>query len=199
MVRDPRIPASLPEDWRGLLGAMTARDPRIRPTALEVAVMARELASQLDGWVMPEELATPSGPGWGGPTVAMTPSALPLVAPALPLRPRRRAGAGGGRRRAADAVLLASGATAIVALGLSLGTFLAPASSEPKTEPTQRPTPTVTAPPQTVEPADATQPSQHVEPPASPQIQPQPAPANGGHSNKGPGNNSGKGAGKDKG
>lgn len=55
--RDPFIPPSLPEDWRGLLGAMTARDPSVRPTAMEVAVMARELAPQLAGWSpAPEDL-----------------------------------------------------------------------------------------------------------------------------------------------
>ncbi|KQR54860.1 hypothetical protein ASF88_00800 [Leifsonia sp. Leaf336] len=206
VARDPRIPASLPEDWRGLIGAMTSRDPRIRPTALEVAVMARELAPQLAGWVVPEDFAVPSGPGWEGPTVAMTPPPLPILPPEQLTSPRRRARVGGGRRRAVDAVLLASGATAIVALALSLGTFLAPASSEPKTEPTQRPIPTVTAPPQTVEPADATQPAQPAQPtvPAQQdqpqQVQPQPAPAPvHGNPNKGPGNNKGNGPGKGKG
>ncbi len=48
--REPRIPAGLPEDWRGLLASMTARDPDLRPTALEVAVAARELGPQLEGW-----------------------------------------------------------------------------------------------------------------------------------------------------
>lgn len=195
VARDPRLPASLPEDWRGLLGAMTARDPRIRPTALEVAVMARELASQLDGWEVPEGFAELSGTGWRGPTVAMTPPALPLIAPQQHLRPRRRV-----RRRVVDAVLLASSATAIVALALSLGTFLAPASSEPKTEPTQRPIPTVTAPAQSVEPADATRPVQQVEPTApAQQVQPPPVPAKGENPNKGPGSNSGKRSGKGKG
>ena len=202
VARDPRIPASLPEDWRGLIGAMTSRDPRIRPTALEVAVMARELAPQLAGWVVPEDFAVPSGPGWDGPTVAMTPPPLPILPPEQLTSSRRRARGGEGRRRAVDAVLLASGATAIVALALSLGTFLAPASSEPKTESTKRPVPTVTAPPHTVEPADATQPAQQVQPTApAQQVQPQvqPAPAPGDHANKGPGANKGKGPGKGKG
>jgi eukaryotic-like serine/threonine-protein kinase len=35
--RDPRIPRSLPTEWRRLLTAMTARDPGSRPTASEVA------------------------------------------------------------------------------------------------------------------------------------------------------------------
>jgi serine/threonine protein kinase len=210
VARDPRIPASLPDDWRGLIGAMTARDPRIRPTALEVAVMARELAPQLIGWQVPEDFAQPSGPGWDGPTVAMTPPYLPIAPPTPatpptpPTRPRRSA----RRRRTADAVLLASGATAIVALALSLGTFLAPASSEPTSELSPRPTPTVTAPPQTVlptettQPAETTQPPQQVQAPApapapAQQVQPQPAPQKGGPPGHGPG--SGKGGGKGKG
>lgn len=199
--RDPRIPRSLPEDWHGLIGAMTSRDPRIRPTALEVAVMARELASQLVGWVVPEHFVEPSGPGWTGPTVAVRPPAFPVVHSEPLSRPRRRVRADGRRRWAADAVLLASGVTAIVAFALSLGTVLAPASSVPKTEPTHRPTPTVIAPPQTVVPAvvptETTRPAQPVQPaPATQQVQPQPAPQNGDHPNKGPGKNSGNGNGK---
>ncbi len=192
--RDPRIPASLPADWRGLIGAMTSRDPRIRPTASEVAVMARELAPRLAGWGLPEHFAEPSGPGWTGPAEAVTPSAIPVVHSKPLVRPRRPARPDGRRLRAMDAVLLASGATGIVVLALSLGTILAPASSAPKSEPTHRPTPTVTAPPQTVVPAETTQ--QPLLSPPTQQVQPQPAPQNRDNPNKGPGKNRGNGKGK---
>ncbi len=39
--RDPVIPADLPDGWRSLLGAMTAREPSARPIASEVAIAAR--------------------------------------------------------------------------------------------------------------------------------------------------------------
>ena len=42
--RQPEIPASLPQGWRPLLVAMTARDPQRRPTADEVAERLRALA-----------------------------------------------------------------------------------------------------------------------------------------------------------
>ncbi|MDK1328378.1 serine/threonine-protein kinase [Arthrobacter sp. zg-Y1143] len=35
--RDPEVPASLDSHWRGLLAAMTTRDPDLRPTAAEVS------------------------------------------------------------------------------------------------------------------------------------------------------------------
>lgn len=43
LVRDPDIPDSFGRGWVDLLHAMTARDPAVRPTALEVAVAAAEL------------------------------------------------------------------------------------------------------------------------------------------------------------
>ncbi|MEJ3405510.1 serine/threonine-protein kinase [Rathayibacter sp. YIM 133350] len=35
--RDPAVPSWLPQQWRDLLAAMTARDPQLRPTAHDVA------------------------------------------------------------------------------------------------------------------------------------------------------------------
>ena len=40
--RSPEIPAGLPQPWPGLLQAMTAMDPELRPTAAEVARTLRE-------------------------------------------------------------------------------------------------------------------------------------------------------------
>lgn len=195
LVRDPRIPGSLPEDWRGLIGAMTARDPRLRPTALEVAVMARELAPQLVGWVAPGDAAV-SDEG-EAPTAAMPSAVLSATGPVPLRRPRDRGRVARRRRPLIDGVLLASGATAIVALALSLGSVLAPAAPAARTEPTHRPTPSVTAPPQSVEPAD----TNHSSLPVAPvqQVQPPPAPQKGDNPNKGPGKNSGNGNGNGKG
>ncbi len=190
LVRDPRIPSSLPEDWRGMIGAMTARDPRLRPTALEVAVMARELAPQLADWVATGDAGVSDG--GEAPTAAMPSTALSAAGP-VPLRRQRDRGRVARRRHLIDGVLLVSGTTAIVALALSLGSILAPAAPEARTEPTHRPTPSVTAPPQTVEQADTTRPPV----PAAPaqHVQPAPAQQKGDNPNKGPGKNNGNGKG----
>jgi serine/threonine protein kinase len=45
--RDPEIPQSLPPGWSALVGAMLARDPAVRPTALEVARKSIQLAAEL--------------------------------------------------------------------------------------------------------------------------------------------------------
>lgn len=214
--RDPRIPASLPEDWRGLLGAMTARDPGIRPTAVEVAIMARELAPQLVGWE-PEALPDPAAGAGTGPTLAMNAAGIGVAGaagigavgstaaaaagsgaaattdPTVPVRDRgavrtRR------RRRTLDAVLLTSGAAAIVGLAFSLGSILTPGEVPASGSTTPRPTPSVVAPPTTVapvvSPAPQEQPQQQQE-----QQQPQPKPQQD-NPNKGPGKNNGKGKGK---
>lgn len=189
--RDPRIPASLPDDWRGLLGAMTARDAGLRPTALETAVMARELAPQVAGW-SPTDDDEPTGQGLTGPTVAMPAAgivggapvaAAPSETSTLPVTARRPT-----RRRVTGAVLLAAAAAAVVALVLALGSLLAPATTTPGTETTHRPTPTVTTPPQTVQPA--------VDSPAPQPAQP---PAQQDNPKKGPGNDKGNEKGKGKG
>ncbi|WP_233265543.1 serine/threonine-protein kinase [Leifsonia sp. AG29] len=198
LVRDPRIPVSLPEDWRGLLHAMTARDPAARPSAFDVAVMARAIAPQLAGWEAPLA-GEAAAVGEIGPTVAMTAA----VREAEP-RPARR-------RRLLSAAI-AGGAVAVVATALGLGSMAAPAE-RPQSVPTSpRPVPTVTAPPAGIERASdqtrtgqiadqsgagAVQPGQPAQqtqpaPPAPPAA---PAPVN---PNKGPGNNNGNGNGSGK-
>lgn len=66
--RDPDLPESLPEPWRQLLGAMTARDPAARPTAEAVARDLRTLAGggttavlDVDSLTSPRLPATPTG------------------------------------------------------------------------------------------------------------------------------------------
>ena len=55
---DPRLPAGLPARWRTLIRQMTARDPEERPTAVQVAVRARELAPVLAAWTPSKALRT---------------------------------------------------------------------------------------------------------------------------------------------
>lgn len=181
LARDPRIPASLPEDWRGLLGAMTARDPLIRPTALEVAVMARELAPQLAGWTLPAQDA----PGELAPTVAMP--AAELGAGALggthkvwPRRPVTGVEPGPRRRRIVVGAI-AGGSVLAVALALTLGSTLAPAFTEPTPAgtggSTPRPSPTVTSPAESVAPvvSQTTAPVQTTAPASEQPAAPEPA------------------------
>lgn len=206
--RDPRIPASLPEDWRGLIGAMTAREPGLRPTAVEVAVMARELAPQLVGWVPdPAEAIVPSAlqPTMplsaadaamiGGEAEQAAPTrVLPAASRRVPPRLRKLT-----RRRGVVAGGVAAGAALVVVSTLALGSMMAPAE-EPQTVPTTpRPTPSVQAPPATVAPAvtpTTVQPAPTVpeqpaqQAPAKPDPKPKPGPG------KGPGGGPDKGHGK---
>ena len=47
LVSDPEIPAGISAAWRDLLSRMTARDPGVRPTALEVVESARAIEREL--------------------------------------------------------------------------------------------------------------------------------------------------------
>ena len=61
--QDPAIPASVGHDWGALLTAMTARDPALRPTALDVMVGVRNLSSPVAVTASPETtVRVPSGP-----------------------------------------------------------------------------------------------------------------------------------------
>ncbi|MFC4244848.1 serine/threonine-protein kinase [Gryllotalpicola reticulitermitis] len=59
VVTDPSIPSGLPEGWRALLAAMTAREPDDRPTADAIVPLA-------------SELGVPVMPGADDATIAMT-------------------------------------------------------------------------------------------------------------------------------
>ncbi|NUU08135.1 protein kinase [Leifsonia sp. C5G2] len=214
--RDPRIPASLPEDWRGLLGAMTSRDPALRPSALEVAVMARELAPELAGWA-PEEATVPLGDT--APTVVHARGAGAAAAGGAAFAAAGAAAAAGGatgatrllpatrrRRRGILTGGAVAGSILAVAATLALGSMMAPASEEPQSVPTTpRPTPSVQAPPATVTPVDTTtqQPQQEEDSSDQQQVQQErPAGPPGGNKGKdkgnGPGKDHGGGPGKGK-
>ncbi|GAA2033738.1 hypothetical protein GCM10009819_17290 [Agromyces tropicus] len=62
LVRDPEIPADLPDEWRELLATMTARDPAERPTALDVALATETLVADPD----------PTAAGTTGTTTVLT-------------------------------------------------------------------------------------------------------------------------------
>lgn len=232
---DPRVPADLPDGWRGLLLAMTAREPELRPSAAEVATMAAEMAPELAGWrpytdggaavagiSAGEAVDSPAGAAAeiaetgaeGAPTVALAavgvgagaaaasagvasaaaapsmPAPAGSTAPTVRLRPRER------RRRPWLTAGIGVASAAAVTVALSLGAILSTSAGEADTGPTNRPTPSVTAPPATVEPA----------------VVPEPAPSDDGgapatddttvdtgDSGKGNGNEKGNGPGKNSG
>ncbi|PRY67230.1 serine/threonine protein kinase [Glaciihabitans tibetensis] len=66
LIRGPDIPGSLGYEWKSLLSAMTAMNPDARPTALEVADVARQISSGAATSAAPEETA-PLGSGATAP------------------------------------------------------------------------------------------------------------------------------------
>ena len=82
--RSPDIPASLPEQWRTLLRAMTMRDPAQRPRAVVVADSLRRIAAGEDldrtvamaaaaptaTQVLPAATAVATQAAWSQPTTA---------------------------------------------------------------------------------------------------------------------------------
>ena len=189
---DPRIPSTLPDDWRGMLAAMTARDQTLRPTAMQTAVMARELAPQLAGW----DAGAAAEAGEDTPTVAMSrQEATAPLAPTVAMRGSVDEADGAEaptvvmtppkRRRGLVAAVIAAVVVVLVAGGIGLGALLAPSGTAPATVPTTH-TSTPTAP--------------SVAPTVAPVTTPAPAPAPGknGNGNKGKGNNNGNGNGNGK-
>jgi serine/threonine protein kinase len=91
--RDPDIPAGLPGGWQGMLGAMTARDPRARPSAAAVrdhlAGRAADPASGLATAPVAAAAVTSTDPG-GTATMPATPVRTEVrPAPVAPARRRR--------------------------------------------------------------------------------------------------------------
>jgi hypothetical protein len=92
--RDPDIPAALPGGWPGMLGAMTARDPRARPSAAAVRDhLAGRTADRAAGLATAPVVAAAvasTGPG-GTATMPATPVRTEVrPAPVAPARRRRR-------------------------------------------------------------------------------------------------------------
>ncbi|MFF2388384.1 serine/threonine-protein kinase [Agromyces sp. NPDC058104] len=78
LVNDPEIPDELGAAWAELLTRMTAREPGVRPTALEVAVAAAALATAPEG--SSPASAAPSAPA--SASASPTPSLIAVNDPA---------------------------------------------------------------------------------------------------------------------
>jgi serine/threonine protein kinase len=70
LVNDPAVPGSVGGQWRSLLTAMTVRDPALRPTALEVAELARAIE---------RSLYSEAGAGAGAETATMVMTDTPTA------------------------------------------------------------------------------------------------------------------------
>jgi tRNA A-37 threonylcarbamoyl transferase component Bud32 len=77
----PTIPGSLGYQWKSLLTAMTATDPAARPTALEVAVAARDLGPLPDQATDPVTATMAMSAGSASTTDAATPATAMTAAP----------------------------------------------------------------------------------------------------------------------
>ncbi|QJA00836.1 serine/threonine protein kinase [Leifsonia sp. PS1209] len=186
---DPRIPSTLPDDWRGMLAAMTARSPALRPTAMEIAVMARELAPQLVGWEASgepdDEMPTavmPSAGAAGASVAADAPTAV-LAPPAK-------------RRRGLLVALVAGALVVLVAGAIGLGVLFAPSGTNPSSVPST-PSPT-TSTPASPSVAPTVAPVTTTDPAPAPAPAPAPSQKEKGNPGKGKGNGPGNGPGKGK-
>jgi serine/threonine protein kinase len=169
LTRDPEIPDGLPAPWAALLTEMTARNPAHRPTALDAAIRARDIAplltdvrapssqtaavSQVTERMLPPTLVFP------GPAAAPIPT---LATTVLTETNTARSGSGGRPRRFPRRLiiaLLALAAAALIAVAaltqLLTGNLSPPQPSPPLTRqtattisptPTPTSTPTITAP-----------------------------------------------------
>ena len=151
----PEVPTDLGHAWRSLLTDMTARDPELRPTALEVAMRSRALeaaASEPDVTVLGPthgdaraEVAergasyatetrpfpmTPSGATSGG-TPGTTPSATAPTIATAPLAAPGDFGADDGRRPVRRRIFLTAGALALAVIAAIVLWTLNPAPEQP--------------------------------------------------------------------
>jgi serine/threonine protein kinase len=81
--RDPVVPVGVPPGWAALLTRMTARDPQLRPTALELSGAFRELSPELVGWSRDDlegDVSTVATQAMLAPT-----KVLPVAASTVPL------------------------------------------------------------------------------------------------------------------
>ncbi|MDP9028726.1 MAG: serine/threonine protein kinase [Actinomycetota bacterium] len=162
LTRDPVLPVGLPTEWTALLSAMTARDPALRPSALEAALRSGEFASQTVGPVPLD--VTPATEAMAielGQTdaIARTERMLPptLLLPVASTTPSSGAeGATHSRRRVVLAVAIVAGALILAAVAFShLPTGSAsPTGGTPSsgsTTPTSTPTLASTSPSPTIQ------------------------------------------------
>lgn len=108
----PEIPAGLPEPWPGLLYAMTETDPRLRPSATEVARVLRNEGSRALPLV---PLAVPVAAGFAEAPTGMVPVAAAAGSePAPPAAPHRRRPSG----------MVIAAALSLLVILTTLGIFL---------------------------------------------------------------------------
>jgi tRNA A-37 threonylcarbamoyl transferase component Bud32 len=137
----PVIPPTVGTAWRGLLERMTALDPLRRPTALEVAIAAGDIAgaAPLDTptAVLPPVVA-PSPRSGEEPTVV-----LASAGASAPPAPRRRARAVLWTAAAGGALAVGLGAWAVVGASTAQPAPAAttPAANDPIEDPATTPTP----------------------------------------------------------
>ena len=117
--RTPHIPAELGEPWPGLLAAMTARVPSMRPTAAEVAEVLRGQATM----TMPL------------PVAAAVPTRVARVLP-VQRAPWRDAWS-------LDLVRMAAGAVAVLVVGTAIAASASPAPAHVAKPPVPTPSPAV--------------------------------------------------------
>jgi len=108
--RDPEVPATLPDSWRRLLAAMTARKPEERPTAATVVEALRALAAGEDRTVV---LPRPTP---ATATQVLPPTAVATQAPRTDVPVRRRQ----SRRGGLIAAMLIVAIVAAVAIGIAI-------------------------------------------------------------------------------
>jgi len=110
LLDDPDIPRDLPEDWRRLLGAMTARDPAERPDARDVASALRQMfaseGAKHRAPDAPEEPEAPEAPeepdASESPASPEEPAAPEEPVPSPNGRSSRAPVSGAGRRASAE-------------------------------------------------------------------------------------------------
>ncbi len=178
--RDPEMPADLGAGWSTLLRAMTAADPRKRPTAIGAAMTARELESEFDAAALapgrrPAHSTTAVTEAMPAPTrvlpaAAAPPAGEPLAGLAeFPTAAARRGAASSRTRR------MIAGA-AIAAFVILLIVMM----SSPQTRATSPATPPATTPAAAIVPPAAPPPSSAPSP-----IPARPKPGNGHGKGKG--------------
>jgi serine/threonine protein kinase len=182
LVQDASIPPGLPAAWEQLLTQMTARDPAVRPDAVEVSTAAREHAGELAGWApSPADSGSESGSTVAydlAPTVPMAPPTR--SAPPAPPQAKRRRGVVAG----------AAAAAVLAVAGIVVAATLAANAPDSQSVPTQ--TPSQSSVP--VAPVDSATPTPSATPDPAPVVNPGP-----GKDKPAKDNGNGKGKGKGKG
>jgi serine/threonine protein kinase len=175
--RDPLIPASVGNDWRNVLTAMTQLDPASRPTALELVEQLPPAASAL---LAAEKFETP--------TVRMPAdtAVLPSDSPTVLLSAETTASIKAHRRRRIVGTVIGVFIVGFIAVVAALGFAGAPTTGSPAPSGTASTTP---HPVSSSTPISSVTPSQ---PPAAPV----PSPPAGKHNGNGHGNGNGNGNGK---